>query len=132
VRNRFPKSARLLERSEFQQTLDQGVRVASPEWVVAARVRPGATGARLGLVVSRKVGNAVIRNRVKRRMREYFRLTMGTRSPIDIVVIARSAAADRTYEQLASAFESCLRRLEKKLGQIPSGGDRSCESQPNN
>jgi len=48
---------------------------------------------RLGLTVSRKVGNAVVRNRVKRSIREWFRIVKGDLQARDLVVIARPGAA---------------------------------------
>lgn len=71
-----------------------------------------ARGAKLGLTVSRKVGNAVIRNRVKRRVREWFRL--GGRLRLDggsLVVIARRAAAELSWKELAG-------QLDQQLGEI--------------
>jgi ribonuclease P protein component len=69
--------------------------------LVAPSSEPGS--ARLGVTVSRKVGNAVVRNRVKRRIREWFRrygssLVAGR----DIVVIARSAAAPLSGSDVSS------------------------------
>ena len=55
---------------------------------------------RLGLTVSRKVGNAVIRNRVKRRVREWFRLERGRLSAgTEVVVIARREASRLSFEE---------------------------------
>ena len=68
--------------------------------------------ARLGLTVSRKVGNAVVRNRVKRRVREWFRhdgrsLTAGW----DVVVIARQEAARLPFAQLSRELSSLAGQL---------------------
>ena len=58
------------------------------------RPRPEPGRARLGVTVSRKVGNAVVRNRVKRRIREWFRSDgQGLVAGRDVVVIARASAA---------------------------------------
>lgn len=67
--------------------------------------------ARLGLTVSRKVGNAVVRNRVKRRVREWFRhegraLTEG----FELVVIARRPAATLTFEQVCGELSGLTRK----------------------
>lgn len=112
---RFPKSARLLRRPEFQRTLDKGQRAAASEIVVAAHPTASEGGARLGLVVSRKVGNSVTRNRVKRRLREWFRQKRSALPGLDLVVIARSESASASYDALAQSFGSCVRRVEKRL-----------------
>ena len=74
-----------------------GRRVADPAFVLlVSRRAPGRDGSpqRLGVTVSRKVGGAVVRNRVKRRVREWFRRSrQKLRSGIDVVVIGRSGAA---------------------------------------
>ncbi len=53
---------------------------------------PDAPGARLGITVSRSVGNAVVRNRLKRAVREWYRQASGIPQGIDLLVIARPAA----------------------------------------
>ncbi len=68
--------------------------------------RPEGGAGRLGLTVSRRVGNAVVRNRVKRRVREWFReaRTSELRDGIDLVVIARQAAATLGTHEVAQAL----------------------------
>ena len=91
----FRRVDRLLKSSEYGRVGREGRRVADPAFVllVSERASDGAPQ-RIGITVSRKVGPAVVRNRVKRRVREWFR---GARSKlrggIDVVVIWRSAAA---------------------------------------
>ena len=71
--------------------------MADPAFVVlvcSREERDDGARPRLGLTVSRKVGGAVVRNRVKRRVREWFRGSRGClRGGIDLVVIGRSGAA---------------------------------------
>ena len=90
----FPREARIRRSSEFKAMSARGRRYSSPVFavIVAPSTKPGS--ARLGVTVSRKVGNAVVRNRVKRRIREWFRRDGGALvAGRDVVVIARSAAA---------------------------------------
>jgi len=100
---------------DFQRISRQGARVRSRDFVVLAAVAPGGRARRLGVTVSRKVGGAVVRNRVKRRIREWFRADRkGIPEGIDIVVIARPGAAelsgDETREQLAGLRERLAER----------------------
>lgn len=104
----FPKSVRLRKRREFLKLQRQGRRRHTPSFVL---VQSPATGpvSRLGVTVSSKVGNSVVRSRVKRLVREVFRAGR-TALPaiIDVVVIAKPAAAQITYAQAASELEPAL------------------------
>lgn len=101
----FERSDRLLESKDYQRVMRRGRRHASAELVVITTPRRIVstnknkhlgdfiqTGSRLGITASRKVGNAVVRNRFKRRLREWFRLRRHEfRDDIDLVVIGRRA-----------------------------------------
>jgi ribonuclease P protein component len=89
------RDARLRDGRDFRRVNRSGKRRVRRHFVavVAASREPGA--ARLGLAVSRRVGNAVARNRVKRRIREWFRQEREHLPPeTDWVVIARAGAAE--------------------------------------
>lgn len=97
----FPKDARLRARAEFKRASASGARRTSPHFIVyLAQNRLGRR--RLGITASRKVGNAVVRNRVKRLVREYFR-NAGDKLPDsrDYVVIARRGAGPMGLHQVA-------------------------------
>ena len=96
----FPKTYRLLRRNEFRRVYEEGRRRSAPLCTVFFRSN-GLALSRLGVTVPRAVGNAVLRNRVKRRVREVFRLN---RESIavgwDMVVNPRKEAATVPFVKL--------------------------------
>lgn len=96
----------------FRRAYAKGKSAATPTLVLYAR--PNGLGKnRLGLTVGTKVGKAVVRNRVRRRMRESYRLREGTvKTGYDLVLVARSAAAEARYRELDRHLGSLLKRLE--------------------
>jgi ribonuclease P protein component len=93
----FPKSARLRKRPEFLRLSRTGKKVHSANFLVVTKPNDGGE-ARLGITVSSKVGNAVVRNRVKRLVREFFRRRRQEFLPnLDILVIARKSAAGLSW-----------------------------------
>ena len=108
----FPRSARIRKRADFLRVQQRGKKVSSGPLV--GLVLPG-TGpiARLGLTVSSKVGNAVVRARVKRQLREVFRRRRLQCPPVELVIIARPSAREASSAELAKAFGVLLSSLER-------------------
>ncbi len=79
--------------------------------LVVVRAANDLPGPRFGLAVSRKVGNAVVRNRVKRWIRESIRLELSGIGGHDVVVIARPVAADAGLEAIGRELRAALRPL---------------------
>ena len=121
----LPAVHRLLRADDFRAALRTGVRVGSPLLVVhlhAFRDDDPARPARIGFVVSKAVGPAVVRNRVKRRLRHQVRARLDQLHPGCVYVVrANPAAAAATAAELGTALDRCLARLEKTPGR---GGDR--------
>jgi len=113
----FKKADRILKRSEFVELSEIGVKVHTELFL--ALVAPGRTDRwRMGVTVSRRVGGAVQRNRIKRLVREYFRLHRHLlKGQFDINVIAKPAAADRTnpvvYLALQELFEKVSIQIDR-------------------
>ncbi len=109
---------RLKQRADFLKTAT-GTRVPAAGFVLQYRQREAAdrdSGApgpvRVGFTVSRKVGNAVERNRVRRRLREVVRLFGEGRmhSGYDYVLVGRQAALSLPFDRISHDFERALRR----------------------
>lgn len=107
---RFPRTARVRARSDFDRIFKHGRRVALP--VLALHFQADDTIApRLGLAVSRKVDpHAVGRNRIKRVLRDAFRHVRAELAGGDYVVVARPGASRCSGEELRVAFHSLLKR----------------------
>jgi ribonuclease P protein component len=88
---RFGKEAHLRSRREFLAVQERGRKLHAGAYLVLA-LPNGLGRARLGITVSSRVGNAVVRNRVKRWVREAFRAVATELPSMDVVVIARSSA----------------------------------------
>jgi ribonuclease P protein component len=103
---------RLTGSAQFSLAIRTGRRAGSDTLVVHL-ARPGAAGPpRIGFVVSRAVGNAVTRNRVKRRLRELVRVER-ERLPTGSLLVVRAlpAAASASYGELRSDLARCLSRV---------------------
>ena len=103
---------RLRRRTDFLAAAS-GVKVATAAFVLQALKRGVGGPVRVGFTVSKKVGNAVERNRVRRRLREIVRLTAAADLPCghDYVLIGRRAALSLPFERLSEDFKRALRRL---------------------
>ncbi|RPJ10275.1 MAG: ribonuclease P protein component [Deltaproteobacteria bacterium] len=111
-RQGLPASCRLRNSREYAQAWRQGQRCNTANFIVIA-LTGSATGARLGITVSRKVGNAVCRNRLKRWIREFFRVhRVAINSGVDLSIVARPGAAGLVHGQLEQELHEALRRLK--------------------
>ena len=83
-----------------------------PNRLLVLYVAPNGLGrARVGITVSSRVGNAVVRNRVRRRLREALRARLDRlASGQDFVLVARPASAEATWSELSSALDAALQR----------------------
>jgi ribonuclease P protein component len=110
----FPKSVRLLERREFLFLQQKGRKRHSQHFLVATAPTQGEHS-RFGITTSRRFGNSVVRNRMKRLLREFFRTHQGLISPAcDIVVIPRSGAEQLTLAQITEELGKALSIAQPK------------------
>jgi ribonuclease P protein component len=111
---------RLRQRADFLAAAG-GAKAPSAAFVLQVLARKPDDPARIGFTVSRKVGTAVERNRVRRRLREVVRRAAGRIRPgHDYVLIGRRAALDLPFERLVESFETALGRIHAGAGG-PSG-----------
>lgn len=105
----FSKSLKL--NHLFRRLYHRGKSAANSYLVVYCR-RNGSAENRIGYTVSAKLGHAVVRNRLRRRLREIYRLHEASVLPgWDIVVVARSRAVDASYPKLERSYLSLLDKL---------------------
>jgi len=110
----FPRTRRLLNRSEFGRVFDGHCKVANESFTVYA-ITNDYDQPRLGLVVGKKVSRrAVDRNRIKRVIREAFRQLAPEMAKLDIVVLARAAAITQSGSSLITQLTNLLGRVETK------------------
>jgi ribonuclease P protein component len=101
----------LNKNHEFRRLYSKGKSYASSLLVIYCNRNRGASN-RLGITVGSKVGKAVRRNRVRRRLREIYRLNEGHLCKgWDIVVVARAKAAEASYWDIESEFLNAAGRL---------------------
>lgn len=113
-RLRFTPDDRLHNRRQFEAAYEKGVRVPGRRFVLF--ILPNSLGrSRLGVTLSRKVGNAVVRNRARRLMREIFRAqSVIRREGLDIVVNTRPEIAGASLEDLRREFDRAMSRFRER------------------
>jgi len=106
---------RLKRRADFRAAA-AGMRANGNAFVLQARRRPDEDGVRVGFTVSRQVGNAVERNRVRRRLRELVRLAAAEslRRGHDYVLVGRKAALELPFRDMIRDFDKALGRVHAR------------------
>jgi ribonuclease P protein component len=113
----FSRDDRLRKRREFEECYASGVRVSGRHIQVFVLPAAEASRPRLGISVPRRLGSAVVRNRVRRRLREIFRRgrVLLDGAPLSIVVNARPSAAQASFQELSEDFVASVRRARSRL-----------------
>ena len=108
----FPKSVRILRSKDFRRVYDHGTRYAGPYFTAFyVRLPEFASGPRIGFTTPRGLGGSVVRNRIKRRVREAVRLRLDRLSPQwEIVFNPRRRAIDSTFNELTREVEKLFLR----------------------
>ena len=114
----FPATFRLRKRREFLRVQNGGQKHHTRHFLVFdAPPQRGAGPVRLGVTVTRKIGSAVVRNRIKRLVREAFRrVRQEFDAACDMVWVAKQSAGAVSYAEVLAAMESMVRRTSSGAG----------------
>lgn len=111
----FSKAERIRKRPEYVRLSEAGIKSASRNFLVIS-FRTDDDTTRIGITVSRKVGNAVVRNRLKRLIREFYRLNKSLFGGALHNIIARQGAAQLDAGVLRNELGRLLRRIHTEHG----------------
>ncbi len=115
----FGRDVRLRARAQFTAVQDTGRRVSS-RYLTLLGMANGLGRDRLGIIASRRIGNAVARNRAKRRLREIFRrgepdVIPSGQPSLDLVAIARRDLAAAPFADVRADVQTAVRKLRAQL-----------------
>jgi len=110
-RLKFGRAMRIKQGRDFSRVRNEGRRLVYGCLIANWRKLPSETTHRLGLVTSGKIGNAVIRNRARRLLREAFRRHQHDfLQPVDLVLVARNSIVDKEFAGVEKDFLTILRK----------------------
>jgi len=109
------KEFRIKKNDEFQTVFKKGKSVANRQFVIYILKKEGQENFRIGLSVSKKIGNAVVRNQIKRYIRQvFYELREQVECGKDYVIIARKPTAEMDFHTVKKSLEHVL-KLSKSL-----------------
>jgi ribonuclease P protein component len=115
---RYSAHDRVRKRTEFLRIQQGGRRVVSPGFVFMLDRSSSDRAPRLGITASRRVGNAVQRNRAKRLVREAFRRVRSTWPPVDVVVIVREGLGNKKLGDVVSEWQAARGRILRRCAEL--------------
>ena len=129
----FPKSAHLLKHADFQRVYQNGKRHFSGNMTVfflARESQAEVRGPRVGFTVGRVLGNAVVRNRIRRRTREAVRLHWAPLAPlaVDIVINPKRTVLQVEHTELRKEIETAFAVIQQRLSRKKSETSQATSS----
>lgn len=104
------RAYRLKKNEEFQRVFQRGTSVANRQFVVYQLKQKAQTNIRFGISVSKKLGNAVQRNRIKRQIKEVLRDEMPSLyQDRDVIIIARKPVSEMNYDEIRKSLNHVLK-----------------------
>ena len=113
ARRLFGREMRLKQGRDFARVRREGRRMACGCFIANWQALPAGSGTRLGVITAKKLGNAVVRARARRLLREVFRLHQhDLAKPVDLVLVAQRTMVDKDL----AAVEECFMGMLRKTG----------------
>jgi ribonuclease P protein component len=110
-RLRFSREARIKQGRDFAKVRQDGQRLATGCLIANWRKLPVGSGSRLGVITAGKIGNAVVRSRARRLLRESFRLHQNDLAqPLDLVLVARPSIERKSFAEVEKDFLTTLKK----------------------
>ena len=104
------KEYRVKKNKEFQEAFKKGKSFANRQFVVYSLEKPGQEHFRIGLSVSKKIGNAVMRNQIKRYIRQAFlEMENDLHNHFDYIIIARKPVAEMGFQEIKKSLTHVLK-----------------------
>ena len=117
ARLRLPRASRIKSTGDFARTRAKGQRFISGCLILNVADRPPAGQSRVGVVTSRKIGDAVVRSRARRLLRETFRLHQHELArPVDMVLVARASIVGKKFAGVERDFLKALTQSQLLKG----------------
>lgn len=110
--NQLPRAARIAKRREFLDVYERGEKFFGRYCVLF--VVENASGSRIGVTTTKKVGKANVRNRMKRWVREVFRNNRTSLPSLDFVVNLKTGAPNATFQEFSADLEKLFRRTRNR------------------
>lgn len=122
----LPRAGRLRRAGEFQAVFQEGSRVERRNFIALWRPTPGSR--KVGFTVSRQVRGAVARNRIKRRLREAYRLcSTAVAADIALVFVGRPAVSKAPFADIVGEIHGALGAIGRRLARQGDQGARGAE-----
>jgi ribonuclease P protein component len=116
-RNKFRRSLRLLRHTDFERVYKQGRRYFAPHMIVFYLRRQEGDAPRVGFTVGRMLGGAVVRNRMKRRLREAVRLHGTIPAAMDVVINPKKSLLTAAFAELRDEIRRAFEVIQKAAGE---------------